>query len=185
MDLPRPADRPPRLDAGFEEFVSAESHSLLRSAYLLTGNRADAEDLLQIALMRTLRHWTAISGPPAGYAFAVLVNLSRDRHRARLRRPALGTPPEIPDPLASGHVDRFLERDALTRAAHGLPRTQQAVLACRFLLDLSVVDTAAALRIPAGTVKSHTARALARLRAALANDRVTTRHRSHGAHDVD
>lgn len=60
--------RPDRLDAGFEQFVSATSPRLLRSAYLLLGDQDDAEDLLQSALMRTLRRWRAISGSPAAYA---------------------------------------------------------------------------------------------------------------------
>jgi hypothetical protein len=66
---------------------------VLRSAYLLLGDRDDAEDLLQTALIRTLRRWDAISGSPAAYAFAVLVNLSRDHERALFSTPPAGLEP--------------------------------------------------------------------------------------------
>ena len=60
----------------FDRFVASASPGLLRAAYLLTGDRADAEDLLQSALLRVFRQWRTITGPPKAYAVAVLVNLS-------------------------------------------------------------------------------------------------------------
>src|SRR4051812_16984443 len=68
-----------RLDSTFEEFVEGRSTALLRTAYLLTGDRGHAEDLLQTALLRTARHWSRVRGSPEAYARQVLVNLSRDR----------------------------------------------------------------------------------------------------------
>lgn len=62
----------------------------------------------------------------------------------------------------SDPIDRLLERDVVVRAAGRLSTAQREVLACRFLLDMSVGETAAALGMPEGTVKSHCARALAR-----------------------
>jgi DNA-directed RNA polymerase specialized sigma24 family protein len=62
--------------------------SLVRSGYLLTGDRGHAEDLAQVTLWRTARHWDALSGSPDAYAHEVLVNLSRDRRRSLGRRPA-------------------------------------------------------------------------------------------------
>ena len=52
------------LDAAFERFVVASAPLLLRSAYVLTGDHADADDLLQNALLRTLRHWSSIGTSP-------------------------------------------------------------------------------------------------------------------------
>jgi RNA polymerase sigma-70 factor (sigma-E family) len=174
------------LDAGFERFVVAASPALLRSAYLLTGDRGHAEDLLQSALTRTLRRWDAITGSPTAYTFAVLVNLSRDRRRAKQRRPQ--TAPEVsapPDRPARDQLDRVLERDAITQAARRLPSTQREVLGCRFVLDLTVAETAATLGIPEGTVKSYTARALARMRELLADETVTSRAGSSEVGNVD
>ncbi len=75
------------LDGAFERFVAESAPTLLRSAYVLTGDRYDADDLLQNALLRTLRHWSSIGSSPAGYAFRVMVNLSHDGRRAQRRRP--------------------------------------------------------------------------------------------------
>lgn len=182
-DQNRPVAVP--LDAGFERFVMSASPALLRSAYLLTGDREEAEDLLQNALIRTLGHWHTITGPPAAYTFTVLVNLARDRLRAQRRRPITTVERAVPDRPGIDHVDRLLDRDAITWAARRLPLAQQAVLACRFLLDLSVAETAVVLSVPQGTVKSYTARALARMRELLDVDSVTVRDASLEGQDAD
>jgi RNA polymerase sigma-70 factor (sigma-E family) len=164
------ANRPERLDAGFEHFVASASPGLLRSAYLLVGDHLVAEDLLQSALLRALRRWDSISGSPTAYTFTALVNLSRDHFRAQRRRPAMTQEHDAVGQAAVDHLDRLLERDAITRAARRLPEAQREVLACRFLLDLTVAETAHALGRPEGTVKSYTARALARMRELLGED---------------
>jgi RNA polymerase sigma-70 factor (sigma-E family) len=175
-----------RLDRDFERFVVSASPGLLRSAYLLTDDRGDAEDLLQVALMRTLGRWGQIGGLPTAYALAVMVNLSRDRHRARRRRPQIAPEPAAPDQRAAANeVDRLLERDAITLAARELPRAQREILACRFVLDLSVAETAVALGVPEGTVKSYTARALTRMRELLDVDRVAVRGAGPEVGDAD
>ena len=164
MSSDRDHDPRSREDAGFEAFVVAASPALFRSAVLLTGDRSDAEDLLQSALLRTLRRWNAITGPPAAYAFTVLVNLSRDRHRNERRRPATAPHHDVPDRPAVDEVDRLIERHAITHAAWQLPAAQRELLACRFVMDLTVAETARVLSLPEGTVKSYTARALDRMR---------------------
>jgi DNA-directed RNA polymerase specialized sigma24 family protein len=76
---PRSEDRiSEATESAFARFVVSASPRLLRSAYLLIGDRGHAEDLLQTALWRTLRRWDAITGSPESYALKVLVNLSRD-----------------------------------------------------------------------------------------------------------
>jgi RNA polymerase sigma-70 factor (sigma-E family) len=177
--------RSERLGTGFERFVAATSPGLLRAAYVLSGDRDDAEDLLQGALLRTLRRWDAIDGSPAAYAFRVLVNLSHDRERTRRRRPSLALQAEIPERPVTDQVERLLEREAVTQAARRLPEVQRQVLASRFLLDLSVAETAAALDLPEGTVKSYTARALARIRELLAEKPIPTSHESPDVRRVD
>jgi RNA polymerase sigma factor (sigma-70 family) len=154
----------------FDRFVASASPGLLRAAYLLTGDRADAEDLLQSALLRVFRRWQTISGPPTGYAFAVLTNLSRDHKRSLRRRPKAVVRDEWDAPALEDPLEELLDRSEVVQAARCLPRIQQAVIACRFLLDLSVGETAAALDLPEGSVKSYTARALARMRDRLTAD---------------
>jgi len=112
------------LDAAFERFVAASAPGLLRSAYVLTGDHADADDLLQNALLRTLRHWSSIGTSPVGYAFRVMVNLSHDRRRAQRRRRA-GTA-QRPSPVGSTYRP-FTARVAdavVERLAGELPTAQ-------------------------------------------------------------
>ncbi len=150
--------------AAFDSFVASCSDRLVRTAYLLCGDRGHAEDLVQTALMRTARHWRRARASPEAYARRVVVNLAKDRWRDRARRPA-----EVPldaEPLAA-EAAAILDRDMLARAMSSLPHGQRAVLVLRFLDDLSVAEAAATLGCTPGTVKSQTARALASLRAAL------------------
>lgn len=154
----------------FDAFVAASSDRLLRTAYLLCGDRGHAEDLVQTALLRTARRWRTAREQPEAYARRVVVNLAKDRWRTLARRPAeaaLESDVEVqPD-------EAVLDRDVLLRATRELPDGQRAVLVLRFLDDLSVEDTAAALGCSTGTVKSQTSRALERLRAALTSQKET------------
>jgi RNA polymerase sigma-70 factor (sigma-E family) len=159
-----------RDEAEFEVFAARDSGRLLGFALLLVGDWQDAEDLVQLALLRSAGRWAAAREHPEAYTRTVLVNLARDRWRVRRRRH-----PEI----LSGDVARLspaapgdaavavLDRQLLLRACRGLPVQQRAVLVLRFWEDRSVEETAAVLGCTAGTVKSHTHRALARLRLAL------------------
>src|SRR5438874_13351674 len=113
------------LDREFDRFVASASPGLLRAAYLLTGDRADAEDLLQNALLRVFRSWQTISGPPTGYAFAVLANLSRDHHRWLRRRPKTVGSDEMDAPATADPVGRLLDRSEVVQAARCLPQVQQ------------------------------------------------------------
>jgi RNA polymerase sigma-70 factor (sigma-E family) len=170
-----------RVDPSFDAFVAERSTALLRLAYLLTGDRSYAEDLLQSALLRVFRHWSRAGQAPEAYARQVLVNLSRDRLRRMVRRPR-----EIPLPAdaellrgSDSGIDRAIERRAMVRALADLPVRQREVLVLRFFADLSVEQTAATLGCSTGTVKSYTSRALARLRDVLADDDTETEEVSH------
>jgi RNA polymerase sigma-70 factor (sigma-E family) len=156
---------------GFERWAVRASPLLLRTACLLTRDRGSAEDLLQATLWRVARRWEAINESPDAYAREVLVNLSRDRRRHLRRRPVEA--PESPTAVNDQERDvavGVVERDAMAGAVRRLPRRQREVIVLRFFLDLSVDETAAALGASAGTVKSHTSRALIRLRALLDGD---------------
>jgi RNA polymerase sigma-70 factor (sigma-E family) len=164
------SDQPRGLDGEFERFATRASPWLLRSAYLLTGDRGHAEDLLQLTLWRTARRWRVIRGSPDAYAREVLVNLSRDRRRALSRRPVEVAQTDPPVAGLADDVETLLERDAMIGAVRRLPRRQREVVVLRFFLGLSVEQTAAALVTSEGTVKSYTARALARMRDLLADE---------------
>jgi RNA polymerase sigma-70 factor (sigma-E family) len=136
----------------------------MRTAYVLTGDRGQAEDLLQAALWRVARNWAAIEGSPDAYTHRVLINLSRDRRRWLGRRVG-----EVfrADPSAAALDDVAVvvaQRDWLVQGIRRLPRRQREVVVLRFLLDLSVQQTAAVLGATEGTVKSHSSRALSQLR---------------------
>ena len=157
-------------EAEFSAFVARDGGQLLGFAFLLVGNRHDAEDLVQQALLRTAGRWPAARQSPARYSRTVLLNLVRDRWRARQRRHAETLSPDLTAlPSASDAAAAVLDRQLLLRACRRLPLQQRAVLVLRFWEDRSVEETAAVLGCTAGTVKSHTHRALARLREALAD----------------
>jgi RNA polymerase sigma-70 factor (sigma-E family) len=152
-------------DREFDEFVRSRSTGLLRVAYLLTGDRHAAEDLLQEVLEQMYVRWRHIRGAPEAYARRILVNRSINRWRRRGRRPeaALGDiDVGLPD-----HSDGIVVRDAVVNALKDLPPRQRAVVVLRYLDDLPVNEVAAALECSEGTVKSNAARGLDKLRAVL------------------
>lgn len=155
----------------FEEFVRASSDRLVRTAYLLCGDRGHAEDLAQTALLRTARRWRAARRDPDAYARRVVVNLAKDRWRGLARRPAEAALTAEHQDLPVPVVDGIADRDELLRAVRALPTGQRTVLVLRFFDDLSVADTAAAIGCSTGTVKSQTARALGRLRSVLVHQK--------------
>jgi RNA polymerase sigma-70 factor (ECF subfamily) len=152
----------------FREFVTARSAALLRTAYLLAGDWATAEDLLQTALTKTYLAWKRLGQIEAiePYARRVLVNTATSWWRRRWH----GERPTefLPERAAPDRLEEQLERDALWRHVKALPARQRAVLVLRFYEDMSEAQTAALLDISAGTVKSQTSRALGTLRQRLA-----------------
>lgn len=147
----------------FDEYVAARRAALVRSAVLLGCPRPDAEDVVQTALLRCYRSWRRVqrADRPDAYVYRVLVNALRD---ARARRWAGEVPTEeLPDGAADG--PDLATGLAVRRALAAMTREHREVLVLRFYADLSERDTADALHIPAGTVKSRTARALAVLAA--------------------
>jgi RNA polymerase sigma-70 factor (sigma-E family) len=144
----------------FEAFVAARYDALLRTAYLLTGDHHDAEDLLKQCLVKAVGAWKRIEGDPEPYVRTILVrqNVSRWRRR-RWRELTTDSPPErrVPDTGAD-------ERMALHRALGVLAPRQRAVIVLRYFEDLTEAQTADVLGISVGTVKSQSRDALRRLR---------------------
>lgn len=150
--------------AELERFITERADALMRTAVLLTGRRETAQDLLQTALERLLRHWPTLSGDPEAYLRRTLYNLAADSHRrqGRLQRKLAllrAGADQGPDPIAE--VDL---RDALVRLLLQLPPRQRAALVLRYWEQLSEAETAARLGWPEGTVKSAASRGLRRLR---------------------
>ncbi|MEH1097969.1 SigE family RNA polymerase sigma factor, partial [Micromonospora sp. CPCC 205561] len=157
------ASRDP-LEEEFRDFVAARSSALLRTAYLLSGDWATAEDLLQTALTKTYLAWKRLGGIEAiePYARRVMINTSTSwwRRRWHGERPT----EVLPERAAVDEIEQQLDRDLLWRHLSALPGRQRAVLVLRFYEDMSEAQTAAMLGISPGTVKSQTSRALGTLR---------------------
>jgi RNA polymerase sigma-70 factor (sigma-E family) len=154
----------------FEAFVQARSAALARTAYLLTGDRHLAEDLLQDALARAAERWTALTrqGDPEPYIRRILFTRSVDGWRRRRRRGEVlgmddaGSRPELCS--AGDDADTVTRRLVLRDALSRLTPRQRAVLVLRFYEDRTEAETAALLGCSINTVKSQTRHALGRLR---------------------
>ena len=143
--------------------------ALLRLAFVMVGDRGAAEDAVQDAFVSLHRNWRKLRDPDAAEAYVRSAVLNRCRSwvrrqaTQRAKRPLLlmqgGAQPRGPE-------DTTVARDevgSLVAQMRTLPRRQREVLACRFVLELSVAETADLLDISEGSVKTHTHRGLQRL----------------------
>ena len=157
-------------EAEFTAFVEAGAASLLRAALVMLDSREEAEDAVQTVLLRTFRRWEHAKQAPEAYSRAVLVNVCRERWRHRARHPE--APGISADAGQLADVISFAEavdrRHVLVRVLRRLPAVQREVLVFRYLLDATVAETAAALGVAEGTVKSAASRGLEQLRVLLA-----------------
>ena len=155
----------------FEELVRPHQEIAFRVAYLITRNAAEAEDAAQDGLVKA---WRALGRFRAGaplrpWLLRIVANEARNRRRSAGRRERLALRAASPGEAAPSPEEAVLaaeERARLLAALDGLPEQARLVLACRHLLSLSEEETAAALDVRLGTVKSRSARALDRLREA-------------------
>lgn len=152
-------------DSSFEEFVAARSTALWRSAYLLTGDAHRAEDLLQTALVKTWRRWGGLERRESAesYVRRAMATTYTDWWRRRWRGevPTGDLPEQAETVDATARAD--VRRDVLVALA-GLTRGQRAVIVLRYFDDLTEQQTADALGVSVGTVKSQASRAIAALR---------------------
>jgi RNA polymerase sigma-70 factor (sigma-E family) len=151
-------------DAAFRDYVLTRSTALLRMAIMLTGNRADAEDLLQAALVKTYRSWSKINDRAAldAYVRRAMVNT----HISWWRRRRLEEYPtdELPDQVVADHARESDMAEVVRRALDRLPQRMRAAVMLRYFEDMTEAEIAATLGISLGTVKSTVSRAVARLR---------------------
>ncbi|MDA0632399.1 SigE family RNA polymerase sigma factor [Nonomuraea sp. MCN248] len=147
----------------FREFVVDHQQALMRTAYLLTGDAHQAEDLLQNVLLKVLGRWSRLARVehPEAYARKALVNqhISWRRRRVRSEFPT-AEPPDRPYSSEDSTVVRLVMRRALMR----LPPRQRAVIVLRYYEDRTERETAELMNCSVGTVKSQAHYALARLR---------------------
>ncbi|MFG2039451.1 SigE family RNA polymerase sigma factor [Dactylosporangium sp. NPDC048998] len=150
-------------EAEFAAFVTERAHTLLKTAYALTGDRHAAEDLVQTALAKAFARWRRIDEPEPYLRRMIYNDFVSGRRSPRSRAEITVAKP--PDHAGGRYMEsdtalRLLLRDALQT----LPPRQRAVLILRYFEDLSVEETAAVLSCRQGTVASQASRALAKLR---------------------
>ena len=158
--------------------VQRHADIAFRTAYLITGSAADADDAAQdgfIAAYRALRRFRP-GAPLRPWLLRIVANAARNQRRSSRRRAELSsrwaeslrTSDAAPSPEAEAEAAE--ERAALLRAVVSLDDADRDVIACRYFLELGVAETAAVLDCAEGTVKSRLSRALARLRGRMQPD---------------
>ena len=158
-------------DAAFSDYVLTRGTALLRMATMLTGNRADAEDLVRAALAKTYRAWSKtyrawskINDHAAldAYVRRAMVNT----HISWWRRRRLEEFPtdELPDQAVADHAWESDMAEVVRRALDRLPQRMRTAVMLRYFEDMTEPEIAAALGISLGTVKSTASRAVAKLR---------------------
>jgi RNA polymerase sigma factor (sigma-70 family) len=159
-------------ERAFEELVRMHQDIAFRTAYLLTGSAADAEDAAQAGFVKA---WTALprfrrGAPFRPWLLRIVANEAHNRRRSAGRQEALrlrsraALPPDDAAPSPEGAALGHEQREELLAAVSRLDDRDRDALTCRYFLELSEDETAAALDVRRGTVKSRTARALVRLR---------------------
>lgn len=155
----------------YAQLVGPHQEIAFRVAYVITRNAADAEDAAQDGLVKAWRALGRFRGgePLRPWLLAIVANEARNRRRSVGRREhlalrAAAAPPGEAAPSPEEAALGGEERATLLAALDALPDQAREVLACRYLLELSEEETAAALDVAPGTVKSRTSRALDRLR---------------------
>ena len=150
-------------DDSFQEFVASRGQALTRTAYLLSGSHADADDLVQAALAKAYSRWTHISSlrSPDAYVRRMIANQHISWWRSRRRERLVVALPEVTISDATGsHATADLVRDCV----RSLPPKQRAAVVFRYFEDLDDEAIADALGCSVGTVRSQISRALATLR---------------------
>ena len=157
----------------FRQFTAARSAALLRTAYLLTGDRGHAEDLVQSALTKAYRHWGKVrrSGVPEAYVRRILVNERNSRWRRERSREVVG---DVPDRPGVDEAQAYADRDEIWQALQAMSPRTRAVLVLRYWEDLSEAQTAGLLGCTVGTVKSQASRGLRKLAEVLSGDGTPT-----------
>lgn len=161
--------RSPAWEPAYCDFFVSRQRSFMRTAYAIVGSWPAAEDATQAAFTSLYSNWPRVqrSRSVEAYARRVLVNACLASLRGRKHELTVDTVHDT-----SAETDPSLRLDLMTALRQLSPR-DRAVLALRFLDDLPVAEVAAVLRMPEGTVKSRTSRALARLHTRLTEQEIS------------
>ena len=148
-----------------------------RTAFVITGDAAEAEDAAQEAFVKAYRSMRRFrpGAPFRPWLMTIVANEARNRRKAAGRRASLALRAademEKEDPISpEASVVAEERRSELIRELEGLREEDRVVISCRYFLGLSEAETAAALGCAKGTVKSRTSRALGRLRERMVKD---------------
>jgi RNA polymerase sigma-70 factor (sigma-E family) len=170
MSVEQHGPRVPAWESAYCDYFHARQRGFMRTSYAILGSWPAAEDATQTTFTQLYVHWPRIRpGGLDAYARRILVNTCLTAVRSRKRELVVEEVPEASEPPPA-HDQRLDLFDALRTLS---PR-DRAVLALRFLDDLPVAEVAEVLRLPEGTVKSQTSRALDRLQAVLAAPQETS-----------
>jgi RNA polymerase sigma-70 factor (sigma-E family) len=152
------------------DFVAARGQALLRTAYLLTGDRQLAEDLVQSALEKVFRRWGAIRVAAAAEAYVRRTMYREQVSVWRRRRVPELLSRSVPEPRRPADAgDRVEDRLLLRAALQELPPRQRTVVVLRYFEDMTEQQVADVIGVSVGTVKSQAHKALARLRVSCAH----------------
>jgi RNA polymerase sigma-70 factor (sigma-E family) len=150
--------------SAFSELVATRSPALLRTAYLVVGDRQLAQDLLQEALVKAYAAWPRLRDGTKAEAYVrrtmVMTAISWRRRRSFHERPV----EVVPDGWEADPAELLAVHDDVWAQVRGLPPRQRAVLVLRFYEDLSYAETAELLGCSVGTVASQVSEALGKLR---------------------
>lgn len=145
-------------DQEFVDFVDASSPRLLKAAWFICGDPVQAEDLVQAALERVYLRWGHLRAQsPLAYTRRIMLNLHIDQQRRAAREVTMASPPDkaVTDPQDGEYVVALLRQ---------LPLRERQVVVLRYYVGASEAETADALNVSTGTVKSSASRGLAKLR---------------------
>ncbi len=148
----------------FGEYARSRGGALLRAAQAMTGNRADAEDLVQATLVKAYQSWDKISYHAALDTYVRRIMINTHISGWRKRRVDEYPTDELPDSPAADVTGDSDLHDVVQRAVDRLPRQMRAAVMLRYYDDLTEPEVAAALGVSVGTVKSTVERAVAKLR---------------------
>ena len=171
-------------DAEFEAYMAARQPGLLRTAYLISGDRHTAEDLVQTALAKLYLSWDRVHDRQVldGYVRRIIVNEHHSLWRRAWKKRELTTD-SLPDHQTVAHDHDHEQRDALWEFVQTLPRKQRAVIVLRYYEDLSEAEIAETLGISVGTVKSQASRALAAMRSRVHDHPVLAQDATHATEE--
>jgi RNA polymerase sigma-70 factor (sigma-E family) len=159
----------------FDAFAAAAATRLYRTAYLMVGDHHRAEDLVQDVLARLYVAWPRIHGDPHGYAYRAMANAAANQRRWAHRHPEHALPDAELGSRLPAFDDEVATHGAVVAALRQLPAQQRVIVVLRYYVDLTEAQTAAALSVTVGTVKSQHSRAMSRLRDLLGDELVLTR----------